>query len=118
MIVVCKMMKYIFYPDRSTKLLKVYHWSSKAMLPLLGLSLGSEMIDGDVVYKKNDHSVSFKDCVHGVNVLNVGFHSYVSVSNVIVDYVKHANASRLCRLANLQGHLLAAGGFLYIILKK
>ena len=112
----------MLFPDLSFKTLKYYKYSYKTLLPLLGASILIESIDGDIIYKSEEKvtkiSENIKNTFHSVNIANVGFHSYVSVSSVITDYVKPVMISRLCRAANFQGHLLATGGFMYYLFKK
>ena len=112
----------MFFPDQCLKTLKCYKSSYKTLIPLLSVSLLIESIDGDILYKSDGKvtriSDNIKNTFHYMNIVNVGFHSYVSVSSVITDYAKPEIMSRLCRVANLQGHLLATGGFMYYLLKN
>ena len=55
--------------------------------------------------------------IQTTNVLNLGFHSYVSTSSVIGDYIKHKKYEIIARLINLKSHKLATIGFVFYILK-
>tara|TARA_Y100000816_G_C26058040_1_gene555368 strand:- start:743 stop:1036 length:294 start_codon:yes stop_codon:yes gene_type:complete len=87
-------------PDKSLKLYNLNKYSSKSLLPLLLLSFGTD-----------------DTTLHSLNVLNIGYHSYFSVSCIITDYIKNPYISRISRIGNFQFHLLAAGGMLYYLHK-
>ena len=99
-------MNNIFVPEKSTRLLRLYHSSSLGIFPLMAL--------GAAAYK---YDIKPWDGVIGaVNVVNFGFHSYVSTSCVITDYVKPKLPAKGLRIASLGFHTLAMYGYLQMIL--
>lgn len=101
-------MNLILYPEQNKRLLKYYHVSSKGIIPLV---IGSYLSDS---YKNETCEKIF----HSLNTINFGYHSYVSMSCIITDYIKPYNISRNVRGLSLGFHSLAIYGFLYNIHKK
>tara|TARA_B100000214_G_scaffold322980_1_gene259175 strand:+ start:990 stop:1295 length:306 start_codon:yes stop_codon:yes gene_type:complete len=101
-------MNIIYYPEQNTKLLRYYHLSSKALIPL---ALGSYLS-----YKYENKTA--EKIFHTANILNIGFHSYVSSSCVITDYIKPLNLSRASRGLSFSIHGLAIYGYLNNLYKK
>jgi len=96
-------------PDKNTQLFKLYHSSAKTMIPL---TLGSLLFHGidTKLAKYTDYA----------NTINLGYHSYVSTSCIITDYVKKIpikNIERPVRILNLKSHLLAGFGICYYMQK-
>ena len=94
------MTNFLTSPDKSLQFIKLNHISSKLMIPLLAGSI-----------------VTDNKTLHSINTINVGVHSYFSMSCVITDYLKNKYISNVCRVGNLHFHVLAAGGMLYHIYK-
>lgn len=99
-------MNNIFVPEKSTRLLRLYHSSSLGIVPF--------MVLGAAAYK---YDVKPWDGVIGaLNVINFGFHSYVSASCVITDYVKPKLPAKGLRVASLGLHGSAMYGYIQTIL--
>ena len=101
-------MNIIYYPEQNNKLLRYYHLSSKALIPL---ALGSYL---SYKYKNKNAEKIF----HTANVFNIAFHSYVSTSCIITDYIKPTNISSASRVLSLGLHSLAIYGYLNNLYKK
>ena len=71
--------KLLLSPEKSTKILRAFHQSSYALLPM-GLT---------TLLCYSPQPVPPIDILCGMTVVNFGFHSLVSCSFVITDYVKH-----------------------------
>ena len=91
--------KFILQPDKSSKIIKLYHRSNKIMIPFL---LPSILLKEDYEIKK------YFDIF---NIYNLGFHSLVSFSSIVTDYHKKIPFinKNLLRILNLKCH-----GFLVI----
>lgn len=100
-------MKFILVPEKNNRLLKIYHQSSKFLIPGIFVSLFLNNYDNNI--KK------FVDCT---NVLNIGYHSYVSSSCIITDYIKQKHLSKGSRVFSLGFHGLAVFGYLNNIYKN
>ena len=98
-------MNNILVPEKNSFFLKKYHTSSKLLIPLLASSYLTHKCNLDIPDK------TFAT----LNVLNFGYHSYVSTSCVITDYVKPKLLSRMVRTSSLGLHGLAISGFIYTI---
>ena len=93
-------------PDKSNTILKKYHTSSKLLVPGLLLSYGLDnIVNVDDKYKRI--GINF---LNFSNIINIGFHSYVSTSAIISDYVKPVNLSKGIRASSLGLHALAICG--------
>jgi len=93
-------------PDKSNMILKKYHLSNKLLIPGLLLSYGlNEIVSIDNKYKRI--GINF---VNYSNIINIGFHSYVSTSAIISDYIKPANLSKGLRASSFGLHALAICG--------
>ena len=103
------MLNNILQPEINSKLLKRYHMSGKLLIPLIIPS---------VIFKKYDVNLYIENAFDTANILNVGYHSYVSTSCVITDYIKPKKLSTFVRFVNLKSHGIAIGGFLYYIYHK
>ena len=91
-------------PDKHTLTLKYYHMLNKALIPTM---LGSYF---NHAYNMNSSSIDV------ANALNFGFHSYVSTSAVISDYIKHPKISTIARVSSMNLHLLSTIGIIgYIV---
>ena len=101
-------MNIIYYPEQNNKLLRYYHLSSKALIPL---AIGSYLSHK---YKNKTAEKIF----HTANVFNFAFHSYVSTSCIITDYIKPTNISRASRGLSIGLHGLAIYGYLNNLYKK
>ena len=108
----------ILSPEKNLNFLKYYHKSNKLLIPGIGLSLlmhsnyFNSFKDRD---PKINNLVNVIDCA---NVINLGYHSYVSTSAVITDYIKFKNLSKISRIASFKLHSLAAIGISYYMIKK
>ncbi len=94
----------ILNPENNIKILKKYHTSSKLLLPLLGCS-----------YLLHNYEIKYAKILYNINILNIGFHSYVSTSCIIGDYIKPHNVQKIIKIASLKSHIAACVGFLYFI---
>ena len=94
-------------PEKYTKILHLYHSSSKLLIPLGVISYGF-------------HKTKYKNIASYCDILNVTnftFHSYVSTSCIITDYVKIKHLEPIIRKANMGGHIMASIGFINIMYK-
>lgn len=101
-------MNSLLIPEKNKRLLKYYHNSSKFLIPGILFSTYFHYYD-----RKN----AFK-YVNYFNTLNIGYHSYVSISCVITDYIKPKNISKIVRGVNLSTHLIAITGYYYYLNKN
>ena len=85
---------------------RLYHNSSKLLLPLMTASIGLESMD-----------YSYKNTFHVMNICNLGYHSHYSCASVIHDYIKNRTANDVLRLMNAKMHLLATIGFMAYLYK-
>tara|TARA_B100000073_G_C23745043_1_gene574896 strand:- start:751 stop:1086 length:336 start_codon:yes stop_codon:yes gene_type:complete len=95
------MLRKILTPDKNTKTMHIYHASSKLIIPGLIASSLSPWI-GFTTF----------------NFINIGFHSYISISSVITDYIHKIpikNIEYPARFINLKLHKLACIGFLIYV---
>ena len=97
-----------FAPDKNNTILKYYHKSNKALIPLL---IPSFLLDDNNQFKK------YFDLI---NLTNISFHSYVSISCVITDYHKKIPLlnETVLRSINLKSHTLIGLGLGYQIYLK
>lgn len=94
-------MNNIFIPDKNKLILKGFHLSSKLLIPLT--------VSSFFVY--NIDTPRFLDLLHITNISNLGFHSYVSTSCIITDYIKPIKLSKKCRTLNFALHGFALYGY-------
>ena len=94
-------------PEKNLNYLKYYHNGSKLLFPFAFLSYS--------LHKKN-YNKSAK-IIDVFNIFNFTYHSYVSTSCVITDYIKIKVIERPIRIANAGGHILASLGFLNLVYK-
>tara|TARA_Y100000991_G_C21642098_1_gene208635 strand:- start:154 stop:459 length:306 start_codon:yes stop_codon:yes gene_type:complete len=100
-------MNIILTPEKNNFLLKNYHLSSKVLLPLAIPSLLLSKYDS-----------KYQNIFHTANIFNLSYHSYVSTSCIITDYIKQPKIEKIVRLVNLKSHSIATLGFLYYIFKN
>lgn len=96
-------------PDKNLMLLKTYHTSAKTMIPL---TLGSVLFHGI--------DTKLAQYLDYANIINLGYHSYVSTSCVITDYIHKIPIKSIeqpVRMLNLKSHGLACIGFCYYVQK-
>ena len=94
----------ILIPEKNNIIFRLYHKSSITLIPLCACS-----------YLLNKNNISSEYIFHGINILNIGFHSYVSTSSIITDYIKNPKISKVARVSSLSGHVLGAmGGFMFL----
>ena len=101
-------MNNILIPEKNNSLLRVYHSSSKALIPGLLCSYLAVQSNNKLLEKG----------FHTLNVFNIGYHSYVSTSCILTDYVKPRYLSKSSRLLSFSIHSLAIYGYLNNIYKK
>ena len=103
------MIKKIIQPDTNNYLLKKYHTSGKLLIPLLipSLILNNLKIDENL-----------QKFFNTVNVFNIGYHSYVSTSCVITDYIKPKHIANFSRITNFNFHGIAVIGLINYIFKS
>ena len=91
-------------PDKHTLSLKYYHVFNKALIPTMLCS-----------YFNNKYNINSRS-IDVINTLNFGFHSYVSTSAIISDYIKHPKLTTLVRVSSLNLHILSTYGIVrYIV---
>tara|TARA_B100000963_G_scaffold355534_1_gene373971 strand:- start:1041 stop:1352 length:312 start_codon:yes stop_codon:yes gene_type:complete len=98
----------ILSPENNLYILKQYHKSSKLLIPLFGISY----------FLNKNNMTPYSNVIDSINILNIGFHSYVSTSCIIGDYVKPHNIQKMIKFMSLKSHLMASFGFLYYINKN
>ena len=98
-------MNNILIPEKNAFFLKKYHTSSKLLIPLVASSYLMHKFNLDIPDK------TFAT----LNVLNFGYHSYVSTSCIVTDYIKPRILSNIVRSSSLGLHGLAISGFIYTI---
>ncbi len=101
-------MEKLLSPDQNKYLLSKFHTSSKLLLPSLCLQYLSNKYE----FKKVERIIGT------VNILNVGFHSYISTSAIITDYIKPPTVSKIFRITNVSVHSLAILGYMNQYLYK
>ena len=94
-------------PDMNLKALTLYHSSNKSLLPLSALS-----------YINYKYKLNYDSYIYPVTTSLIGYHSYLSTSCIITDYLKPPTLNRIARIANAKSHFLAATGFLYYIYQQ
>ena len=97
-------MNVLLNPDKNSKILQLYHKSSKLILPL-AISNYYLKYNTNIVYKT----------ISMANILNMGIHSYISTSAIITDYIKIKNIKTLARTSSLILHSTSIFGFIYKI---
>ena len=96
-----------FKPDKNLKLIKYYHKSTKFLLPFAFLS-----------YIGHQYDFKIKKHIDCLNVINISYHSYVSTSSVITDYIKINRLQLASRIINFKSHSIATIGFFMYILNN
>ncbi len=96
--------------DKNNFFIKKYHLSNHLLIPgvITSILLNKCEFKNDFIVKK---SLLF------VNGLNIGYHSYFSMSTIITDYVKPKNLAKIARGGNLGLHGLALLGITRYISK-
>ncbi len=89
-------------PEKNKYMLRAYHSSGKSIIPLMFMS-----------WVTNHYDLSIQTPIHIVNAANMGYHSYVSTSCILTDYVKTPNVARIARISSAGFHGLATIGLLY-----
>lgn len=103
------MLNNILQPELNNSLLKKYHTSGKLIIPLLVPSL---------IFNNYEISPYFKKSFDVTNILNIGYHSYVSTSCIITDYIKPKYLSTITRSLSLSSHGIAISGLIYYVFKN
>lgn len=93
----------ILTPDKSKLALRYYHTFAPTLIPMALFS-----------YVNNKYEINCKT-VDFANAINIGYHSYVSSSTIISDYIKHPNLSKIARISNLKLHLVSTIGIYHYI---
>ena len=94
-------------PEKNLKFLKYYHNSSKLLLPFSLLSFS--------LHKKNYNK--YTKYIDIFNIFNFTYHSYVSTSCVITDYIKIKSIEKPIRITSAGMHILTTFGFLNLVYK-
>ena len=94
-------------PEKNLRYLKLYHTSSKLLIPSGIISIGFHQT-------KYKNLAAYCDIF---NVINFAFHSYVSTSCIITDYVKIKHLEPIIRRTNAATHTVACIGFINMIYK-
>ena len=100
--------KNLLSPDKNNIIMKLYHKSNKAIIPLMGLSFIS------------DNTKPYKKYFDFLNINNLTFHSYISLSSVITDYYKKIPfaSENILKIANFKIHTIGCIYFCYILYNK
>ncbi len=93
-------------PDKSTEVYNIYHKSSKYLVPMMSLSGFNHS------FVNQNH---FTNLIDTITVSNIYFHSLVSCSTIITDYITNIKLNTICRIINIKGHSIALLGFIYFI---
>lgn len=93
-------------PDANMRLLRAYHTSAKWLIP-----------QGLWVWWFSGWDSPLTTALQASTVANMGFHSYVSASAIVTDYIKHPRLETVARVSNLKLHGFATVGLLYWIIK-
>lgn len=94
----------ILSPDKNTLLIKYYHTFNKAIVPTILCS-----------YLNHRYQIN-SSMVDVLTTLNLGFHSYISTSAIISDYIKHQKISNVMRVSSMNLHLISTLGIVrYIV---
>lgn len=101
-------------PDINTKMLKMYHLTSKAFIPLGISSTISYYVHLNCFKERNK---LIPNTIYLSTICNMCFHSYFSTSSIITDYIKHKQVEKLARITNVKLHTLSTLGFIYYINK-
>lgn len=96
----------ILSPDKVTKCIQLYHTNNKVLLPL---TFTSFLLHNNST-NKNINSFAFT-----ATTLSYAFHSYVSTSSIITDYIKPKNISKLARIININSHSISTIGIIYYL---
>ena len=99
----------VLNPDKKTKIFNIYHKSSKLIIPTIGLSC----INHSLFIKNN-----YTKFIDTFTVTNIYFHSLVSCSSIITDYITNPKANKIFRLINVKSHTFSLIGFIYYIINK
>jgi hypothetical protein len=94
-------------PDMNLKALTLYHSSNKVLLPLSALS-----------YINYKYKLKYDSYIYPVTSSLIGYHSYLSTSCIITDYLKPPTLNSFARMVNAKSHFLATTGFLYYIYQQ
>ena len=93
----------ILTPDKSNLALRYYHTFAPTLIPMALFS-----------YVNNKYELNYKT-LDFTNAINIGYHSYVSSSTIISDYIKHPNLSKMARISNFKMHLVSTIGIYHYI---
>ena len=95
-------------PEKNKIFLKLYHKSNFSLVPLVFLTAGLSQTPFQDLSKLLQFGTT----------LTYTYHSYVSTSFVLTDYVKPYAINSLFRTVNMKIHLLALLGFSKVIFKE
>ena len=90
-------------PDNSVNILKKYHLVNKVILPSLCINFLTQNYVNDSKLNKG---------LLSLNSALLGFHSYVSMSTIITDYIK-PNLRTAARVNNVGIHGIVLASYLY-----
>lgn len=105
-------MNNILSPEKNKHVLKKYHLSSKMCVPLLASSLFLHNCKFDFINNK------VENLVHFATLTNFAYHSYISTSCILTDYVKPKLLSNVARCSSLGLHSVAIIGYYKILYKN
>ena len=92
-------------PDKNVKVLKLYHCSNKILVPQLLIS-----------YLNNSNNIYFNYIINSLTLFNVSYHSYVSCSMILNDYLQKFTKINLIhnvvKITSFKLHILAIYGYL------
>jgi succinate dehydrogenase hydrophobic anchor subunit len=91
-------------PDKNIKLLKLYHYSNKLLIPQFFIS-----------YFNTSTNKNFNFIINTLTSFNVSYHSYLSGSMILNDYLQKTTKNNLLhnivKISNLKLHILATLGY-------
>ena len=87
-------------PDKSLLCIKIYHKANIAMIPMACLSY--------IETKLNMNT----QIMYNALICNISYHSFVSCSSVITDYIKYNSLRTGLRCGNIGIHTIATFGYL------
>ena len=93
-------------PDKINTFVRLYHKNNKVLLPLTFTSY--------LLHKNSPYKYINSFFITGTTI-SFAYHSYISTSSIITDYIKPKNFSNLARVVNLKSHALSTLGFIYFL---
>jgi len=105
------LLKHILSPDKVTYMIKPYHSSTKLLIPLTSICLINNNFNDNNSLQKS----YFSKFLYTTNIINIGFHSYISCSSIISDYIKPKKIMFYTRVFNLKLHIVSYIGLTCLV---